>query len=65
MSRPRTLLFCAVMAAFCSIVYGWNGDPKVNTQIAPKPLNQIEHSAVSDGAGGAYITWAENINPDR
>jgi hypothetical protein len=50
-----------VVTAFPCAVYDWYSDPRLNTIIAPAPTNQIDHTAVSDGQGGAIVVWAQNI----
>jgi hypothetical protein len=43
-------------------VYAWFNDPKINTRVYPRTNNQIDHSAIADGAGGIIVTWAENMS---
>lgn len=42
--------------------FAWYSDPKVNSAVAPSTHNQINQTAVSDGAGGEIVTWAENVD---
>jgi hypothetical protein len=37
----------------------WNADPAVNNLVASKPQDQQDARLVSDGAGGAIITWVD------
>lgn len=51
-----------ILCAFPTKTQAWYSDPKINSHIAPTPQNQIDHSAISDGLGGAMITWAQNVD---
>ncbi len=41
----------------------WSPDPNVNTPICLAPSYQDRPKIVSDGNGGAIITWVDNRNP--
>lgn len=40
----------------------WSGDPNANTAVTTATSNQQNPQIVSDGAGGAIITWQDNRN---
>ena len=44
--------------------FSWYNDPKINSPVAAKNVNQVHHTGVSDGAGGAIISWAEKAEGD-
>ncbi|GAX59201.1 hypothetical protein SCALIN_C01_0132 [Candidatus Scalindua japonica] len=62
-----TVLIFFFLLVFSKISSAWFSDPKINTPIQPVTVSQIDHSALSDGTGGAIITWAENVggNPQE
>lgn len=41
------------------LVY-WSSDPYANIQVCTAPRDQSGPRAVSDGDGGAYVTWTDN-----
>lgn len=56
-----TFIICMLLSG---VSHAWFSDPKINTPIAPKPASQIDQTAIPDGAGGAIVTWAENVEGD-
>jgi hypothetical protein len=53
-----------LMFAITTIAHAqWSGDPTVNTPISVAPSNQDRPELISDGSGGAIITWVDNRNP--
>lgn len=54
-----------LILTFLSICGGksaaWFSDPKLNTPVAPKGVNQITPAEVPDGQGGVIITWSEYV----
>ncbi|HYQ86415.1 MAG TPA: T9SS type A sorting domain-containing protein [Bacteroidota bacterium] len=63
-SIRRLLLICALI-----VLYGnsqaraqWSPDPAVNAPISTAASNQYTPTLVSDGVGGAIITWSDNRN---
>src|SRR5690348_9693452 len=40
----------------------WSTNPTVNTPICPDPIFQANPHSVSDGAGGAIVTWEDYRN---
>jgi hypothetical protein len=59
--RSAVLIMLIIMTA-ARPSDAWFNDPKINAHVAPVAMNQIDHQAVSDGAGGAIIVWAEKVN---
>jgi hypothetical protein len=57
----RTILFAGVIVLLLSIpaTAWWPDDPWVNVPICTESGNQSSPQLVSDGAGGAVITWAD------
>lgn len=49
-----------IMMMFPAKSMAWFNDPKINSVIEPVSLNQIEQKIISDGAGGAIITWTQS-----
>jgi energy-converting hydrogenase Eha subunit A len=41
----------------------WTGDATVNTPVCVDPAVQMNSVAVTDGAGGVIVAWADNRNP--
>jgi hypothetical protein len=61
-------LFLTVVALILSTVQisaQWSADPSVNTPVCTKPFDQYVPIMVSDGAGGAIITWSDDRGNDR
>ena len=52
------LLYCAVTAG--SAVAAWSSDPTVNNAISTAVDRQYAQTIISDGSGGAIITWIEH-----
>jgi hypothetical protein len=44
---------------FSDHTYAWSNDPKVNTSICTSSGNQLYPTIISDGSGGAIITWLD------
>ena len=58
--RGLSLILClALLVApwVASVALAWSNDPTVNTPISTASGDQDQPSIVSDGAGGAIITW--------
>ena len=51
------LLYCAVTAG--SAVAAWSSDPTVNNAISTAVDRQYAQTIISDGSGGAIITWQD------
>ena len=66
MKRTLILPLVSVVFILLTILPGeslaWFNDPKVNSVIAPKPTNQLDQTAISDGRGGAIFTWSEQVD---
>ncbi|MBI3766698.1 MAG: hypothetical protein HY277_09405, partial [Ignavibacteriales bacterium] len=58
----RRVLLCGfLLLMLCGISLGqWSRDPKTNTPIATLRSHQTNPKIVSDGAGGAIITWQDS-----
>ncbi len=66
----RTLLFLGILLecmVFNSLTAQWSTDPSVNNLITTVMVydGQFVPVLVSDGAGGAIITWEDNRNADK
>ena len=63
MNTSRTLLYTLIIPAFLlqaqslHMFAQWSHDPTVNTPICTAVNSQIAPAIVSDGTGGAIITW--------
>ncbi len=62
------LIICVLfVSVFSSMHAQWSTDPNVNTPISTAANGQYWQKMVSDGAGGAIITWQDgrNVNDDN
>ena len=56
----RRLVFPTLLL-IANITFGqWSTDPLINTPVSTAANNQYLPSILSDGAGGAFITWYDN-----
>ncbi len=55
-------MFLALLGAQSPVPAQWSNDPNVNTPICMVPGNQTFPVIVSDGSGGAIITWRDLRN---
>lgn len=53
------LVWFAIDKLSLPLLAQWSSDPNVNNPICTAVNNQVSASIVSDGAGGAIITWAD------
>ncbi len=66
-SNARLIVSIIVLSFFFNAAFAqWSTDPKVNNPVCTAPLDQLYPKIVSDGSGGAIITWDDirNTNTD-
>ena len=56
-------IFILILAVTLSTHAQWSNDPTINTPICLASSYQDKPQIVSDGNGGAIITWVDNRNP--
>src|SRR5512136_1777200 len=63
---PASIIVIALLVSFLpvSIVNAWSDDPTQNTPICTASGDQLSPQIVSDGSGGAIITW-EDLRSDN
>jgi hypothetical protein len=57
----KIITLCLVIS--CQVLAQWSNDPTINTPICLASSYQDRPQIVSDGSGGAIITWLDNRNP--
>ncbi len=55
--RKFLLISAIITSTFFNIYSQWNSDPTINTPISIAERNQFLPMMISDGEGGAFITW--------
>lgn len=55
----RTITTVAILSMTMTAIAQWNPDPAVNNLVCSQPQDQQDARLVSDGAGGAIITWVD------
>ena len=58
----RTNLFALFILIQTNVIAQWSPDPSINSAICSFANNQLNVQIVSDGAGGAFLTWEDNRN---
>lgn len=53
-----------IMSLKPPLAKAWLSDPKINSHIAPKQVNQFDHAIVADGVGGVIVAWVEKADGD-
>lgn len=62
-SNLRCIVLTLVLSSFGNLTFAqWSNDPTINNPICNAPLDQFYPKIVSDGSGGALITWDDNRN---
>jgi len=56
------VLFAAALLVPSIAISQWSSDPKVNNLISNAANDQVNSVSVSDGSGGAIITWQDKRN---
>lgn len=63
LSNSKLIASIIVLSFFFNAAFAqWSTDPTVNNPICTAPLDQLYPKIVSDGSGGAIITWDDNRN---
>ena len=62
-TNMKSAMLFLFLLPFTFLQAQWSPDPNVNTPICLAPSFQDLPKIVSDGSGGAIITWVDNRNP--
>ena len=71
MRRSRmSVVVCAGILGFASVapvsvVAAWPADPLVNVPLCTDSATQVSPTIVTDGAGGAIVTWSDSRNANN
>ncbi len=63
LSNAKLIVSIIVLSFFFNAAFAqWSTDPTVNNPVCTAPMDQLYPKIVSDGSGGAIITWDDHRN---